>query len=578
MAGENKIEYWLHRITGGENGYILSYPLLSEYNLLSIGWSFISSESIAKDIQEHGLTAIRKAYSEKKADWSRNVHSLLHFVHDMHKGHIVVVPIGAYLSIYRIADEIIYTNDNIPSEYLTKYQVVRKQDGISTTDGQYIDLGFYRKVELVAANILRSEAEEDLYKKTKAFHTNLNISEVHGSVDKLIATHQGNQHHSTPSHLISDLEVKNYKNINYLQLKGLRRLNLFVGANNAGKSNLLEAISLYAANFSPLRLKEILAERHEDLESFEEGNSIDERERISAFASFFPQRSVDRMASGTSIQLNTAKEGIQLYLKTAIFRDDTTVRRLARLSPYEMVTPNQMVYNLRESVLIAQPADGKHSAHKVQTKHFEDIMQMIRISNRSTDFQPNNTRNRFPYKHLNCKQLGQSDIEKIWAEIAMTKMEDEVLHALQIVDSRVQKFDFIKINSHTYSPMVLLEGADNKMPITEMGDGMTHILNIVATMVACHDGIVLLDEIESGLHYTTQMKLWGTISQLSEDYNIQVFATTHSNDCIDAFTKQSLDGDGILIRIEKRGDKLYAQSYIDKEQVMSMRSNDMEIR
>ena len=569
--------YWLHRITGGENGKILSYPLLFDCGILSIGWSFISTSAIAEDIQKRGKIAIKEAYAAEGETWSKNANSLLNFVYNMHEGDVVVVPLGAYINIYRLVDDIIYTNDNIPSEYIQKSHVVHKDDGFVSSDGQFIDLGFYRKVAIIATNILRSEADTALYKKTKAFQTNFEITEVKDAVERLISIHQGKLTYKD-TNIVNDIEIKNYKNIDYLHLKGLKRLNLFVGANNAGKSNLLEAISLYATNFNPRRLKEILFERNEDLEYFEENRSFEEKERISVFASFFPQRSFDRMANGTSIQLSSAKSGIQLYLKTAIFRDDTTVRRLARLSQYEMVTHNQMVSNLRESVLIAQPMDGKCSAFQIQTKNFENVMQMIRFNNRSIEFQSNNTEDRFPCKHLNCKRLIHDNTEEIWAKICMTEKEDDVLEALRIVDNRVQKFNFIKINSHTYLPMVLLEGEDNKKPITEMGDGMTHILNIIATLVSCRDGVVLLDEVESGLHYSTQMKLWKTICQVAKKYNVQVFATTHSNDCIDAFARNGLNGDGKLIRIEKWGDSLHAQSYEDQEQVLSMRSNDMEIR
>ena len=64
---ENKRKYWLHRITGGVNGTILSYPLLRNYKLISIGWSFLSSQEIAKDIQDRGEVAIREAYEKEGA-------------------------------------------------------------------------------------------------------------------------------------------------------------------------------------------------------------------------------------------------------------------------------------------------------------------------------------------------------------------------------------------------------------------------------------------------------------------------------------------------------------------------------
>lgn len=577
---KNEKHYWLHRITGGVNGHILSIPLLRDFNMLSIGWSFISSEKVANDIQKRGEVAIRKAYEEENADWASNTRSLLNFVYWMHEGDIVVVPMGAYLNIYRIADNTIYTNDNIPDEYTNSAHVIKKPDGIVTLDGQLIDLGFYRRVEPVIINARRSDAEKDLYRKTKAFHTNLNITDVAMSVEKLITKSQDNQVvTNTEALIIPDFEIWNYKNINNLDLTGLKRVNLFVGANNAGKSNLLEAISLYASNFSHRRMMEILEERNEDMEFFEEGRRFEEKELISAFSSFFPQRSVDRMASGESIRLSSRGDGIQLSLKTAIYRDDLDVRRLARLSPYDKVTQNQKVSNLRESVLVTQPIEIDGSVSQTQTKYFENVIQMIRISNRGIEFPPNSIEKKLSYRYLNCKYLRSRNVEEMWAKISMTDMENVVLDALRLVDNRVLKFNYVKVNTHTYAPMVLLEGHENKMPLSEMGDGMTHILNIIITILSCHNGIILLDEVESGLHYSTQTKLWEMIYTLAQKYNVQVFATTHSNDCIKSFAELDKENTrALLVRLANKSGKIIPVYYRDIEDVRYAISNGIEGR
>lgn len=61
MADEHKKQYWLHRVTGGENGWLLSYPLLYNHGIMSIGWSFISNPEMVKEIKGSGITAIDKA-------------------------------------------------------------------------------------------------------------------------------------------------------------------------------------------------------------------------------------------------------------------------------------------------------------------------------------------------------------------------------------------------------------------------------------------------------------------------------------------------------------------------------------
>lgn len=573
-------QYWLHRILGGVNGRLLSYPLLCNHYLLSIGWGEISSDLAAKDIQQRGKIAIQEIYEKQGIKWSKNAFSLIRFVHEMRKGDIVIVPMGPYISIYRIADDVILTNDSISTKYLEGTDIVKKTDGLATLDGQYIDLGFYRKVEPIMLNISRSQLDIILYRKTRILQTNINISSISFSIEKLLTTTTGNntQVFGHDRRLI-EFNIQNYKNINHLQLSGLKRLNLFVGANNAGKSNLLEAISLYASNFNHKHMIDILHNRNENIEYFEEGVFFEEKELLMAFAPFFPQRSVDRMASGMCIRLSTPTNGVQLVLKTAIFRDDIGVRRLARLSPYGKVTQNQKLSNLRETVLVTLPIEDNSITTLTQTKNFENVLQMTRFSSRGIELQTSSAENQFNFQHLNCKHLQSKNTAEIWAKIAMTEKENIILEALRIADERVKRFNFVKINTHTYLPMVLLEGTEDKMPLSEMGDGMTHILNIIMAMLACKDGILLLDEVESGLHYTTQFKLWKMIFTLAEKYNVQVFATTHSEDCIKAFVIGNQDNDNaLLVRMSNNEGCIYPTYYRNMYEVQYALINGIEGR
>ena len=68
-----------------------------------------------------------------------------------------------------------------------------------------------------------------------------------------------------------------------------------------------------------------------------------------------------------------------------------------------------------------------------------------------------------------------------------------------------------------------------------MGDGINRILTIILSMVNVENGYFFIDEFENGLHYSVQKDLWKMIFYLAEKLNIQVFATTHSSDCINAF-------------------------------------------
>ncbi len=91
-----------------------------------------------------------------------------------------------------------------------------------------------------------------------------------------------------------------------------------------------------------------------------------------------------------------------------------------------------------------------------------------------------------------------------------------------------------------------------------MGDGINRILTIVLALVHSKKGYLLIDEFENGLHYTVQEDLWKMIFKLAKELNVQVFATTHSDDCIHAFESVLNDEDnqkeGQYFRLERFGE------------------------
>lgn len=84
---------------------------------------------------------------------------------------------------------------------------------------------------------------------------------------------------------------------------------------------------------------------------------------------------------------------------------------------------------------------------------------------------------------------------------------------------------------------------------------MNRLLGILLALLNARDGFLLIDEIEIGLHYTVQVEMWKLILAMAHRLNVQVFATTHSRDCIEAFqhaTSASTAAHGQLIRLQRR--------------------------
>jgi AAA15 family ATPase/GTPase len=107
------------------------------------------------------------------------------------------------------------------------------------------------------------------------------------------------------------------------------------------------------------------------------------------------------------------------------------------------------------------------------------------------------------------------------------------------------------------------------MPVALLGGGTKRVLSIAMAMLYAKGGCVLIDEIETGLHYSAQEALWRAIITWADQLDVQVFVTTHSYECIKAFraaASGSLFADqSKLFRIERQRDDFKAIAYDQDE-------------
>lgn len=119
--------------------------------------------------------------------------------------------------------------------------------------------------------------------------------------------------------------------------------------------------------------------------------------------------------------------------------------------------------------------------------------------------------------------------------------EEKILELMRIVEPRLQKLRYSKITSQ---PLVYAHlGFQHFLPATQMGQGFSRLLTLFCEMLVSKATVLLIDEIENGLHHSVLTEVWKGISALAELENIQVFATTHSEECLlaahKAFQNQS---------------------------------------
>ncbi len=125
-----------------------------------------------------------------------------------------------------------------------------------------------------------------------------------------------------------------------------------------------------------------------------------------------------------------------------------------------------------------------------------------------------------------------------------------------------------------------LGSASRPVPLRSMGDGATRVFGIALPLAQAQNGAVLIDEVENGLHYSVQGEVWTSIFALAQRLNVQVFATTHSWDCVVGFqyAANRSAAEGFLYRLErKQGGNVDAVLFSESEVAIAA-EQQIEIR
>jgi len=140
--------------------------------------------------------------------------------------------------------------------------------------------------------------------------------------------------------------------------------------------------------------------------------------------------------------------------------------------------------------------------------------------------------------------ITDKQLEKLYA-ILQEQNREEILNSyINELDSSIKKFKFIQSEPK-------LEINDKYIHLSSFGDGLKTYIFILCSIFACKNGQLFIDEIDNGIHYTKLDRLWEIILTISKQQGVQVFATTHSKECIESFNRVQLK------ELEKNKDTYY---------------------
>jgi hypothetical protein len=331
--------------------------------------------------------------------------------------------------------------------------------------------------------------------------------------------------------------VRGFRAFRELQIEEFGRVNLFVGLNNAGKTSLLEAIHLYAGGANPQRIRELLIAREEIASS--DDVRVDLKVLDAALGRLFHADGDSRSAQLTVGPLHEFDRAVAVQRGWATTREsgDSVSTRFSPFDVADLSGDEEPALELRRGLTSARIIADRYLLGFITAR----------------------TSPSFLYTSLFIPAGGLSTgaVASYWDRVALTDEEDLVTAALRIIAPGVERISVIGDTDqpHERRVMVRVRGQATPVPLRMMGDGMNRLLGIALALANARDGIVLVDEFENGIHYSVQPDVWRAVIGAAESLNVQVFATTHSWDCIRAFavaTSESGTGDEMLYRLDRR--------------------------
>jgi putative AbiEii toxin of type IV toxin-antitoxin system/AAA ATPase-like protein len=369
---------------------------------------------------------------------------------------------------------------------------------------------------------------------------------------------------------LNSLQIRAFRGYRHLRVPRLGRVNLVVGKNNVGKSSFLEALWLYASQGAPSIVWQILEARDEG-RAPRVGHFRYTPDSGAVVKNLFygrpefhgPPHETGHLGS---IQIGPLDSPDKLLTIAAgwytVHTDEEGGRQLKVFQVEED-------YNTADHLVLALAIRlGKQS-------------DMVYRLDRRPPTSPESERDRCVFVVANG--MTAIEIGQLWDSISLTDLEEDVLRSLRIIAPEVERLNLIsKPNSprdRERIPMAKIGSLPDPIPLRSLGEGMNRLFGITLAMVNSKNRLLLLDEVESGLHYSVQPDVWRLIFETAKRLNVQVFATTHSMDCIEAFQRAAEENEeeGVLIRLENENGVVRATEFDERRLGIATRE-EIEVR
>ena len=313
--------------------------------------------------------------------------------------------------------------------------------------------------------------------------------------------------------MYKSFRVKNFRCFKDLQINDLGRVNLIAGKNNTGKTALLEAMYLLTKPLTATVLLNLQSAR--GLEPPTIGGANYNRQFFYRYDS---------------------KEEIQLIEEST---DSSSNGRMLEISELRNTSKNSWAFHNHRMDLLGDGLDRVEAARRID---LIDSCLYLRFKSEAgsgysmTLFvdRPSDSQRDLETLSNYIPVQGRPENDNAVAAFSNLDRLGQLSTLLEILRQFEPQLTDLRL-SQPYGELLICGRSNGYLiPLKLMGEGVNRIGHILLTMISNSESLLFIDEIENGIHYSVQKKVWQAIGQVAQEQDIQVFATTHSYEMIQA--------------------------------------------
>ena len=360
----------------------------------------------------------------------------------------------------------------------------------------------------------------------------------------------------TESALYSSIRIQGYRSLDSFRMQGLGRVNLLVGTNNCGKTSILECIELLRSVGDQHVLSSIAGRRGE----WAYTSNGDARGTLRARAN--PLEVSHLFANhelGRRIQIEADRVGdvdpvawndkVSVYVAARSAsehdgrdeepEDDDQDARLVLHVKWSDATDDYTAFVTDDGLL--------PSSQLRRAIHLGRALRLGRWKNLSSQ----------AVQFVRTSGVTAADVVETFNQFVLTPKEQTITQALRIIEPAIERMALDLRDRHSRDApggvALKLRDIPVRVPIGSTGDGTWRMLGLALSIANAEGGVLLVDEIDTGLHYSVMEAMWRMITKQAAALSVQVFATTHSRDCYESLAPiaQSDEGDVTIQRIDR---------------------------